>query len=140
MPVEMSAFVCAWDALESAHPFGVDHFTPLFLDYGVSVELCEYVDRYLYLDMMIPRHVDVRRLKMERRHSSSVSWVYLEILSPTSLAVAFQATPIAPFDFVVRIEATPRALIETLVLYQGRSLIYPRTRCTQLPPRRHRMV
>lgn len=139
---EMNDFVYAWDILESAHPFGVDHYTPFFRDFDIPVELCEYVDRNLYLDMMIPRQVDVRRLKVERRQSNTVSWVYVEILSPSTVGVAFQATPTSSFNFVIAVEATPRALIEALVLYHGRSLISPRVPCMkpQLCQKRHRAV
>jgi len=139
MSGEIDAFVCAWDALETAHPFGIDRFTPFFMDFGVPIELCEYVDRFLYLDMMVPWHVDVRRLKVERRQSSTVSWVYVQIISPSALAVAFQSTPAAPFERIMTMEATPRALIEALVLYHGASFP-PRMRCTWQKPSRHRMA
>ena len=118
MPID--AFLCAWDALEAANPFGINHFTPFFLNFGIPGELCAYVDRDLYVDMMVPLHVGVRRFKIERRQSSTVSWMFVGILSDSSLFVAFQATPTARFTSVFTIEATPRALIETLVLNHGR--------------------
>jgi len=139
MPCEISAFVRAWDALETMHPFGIDRFTPLFMDFGVPAELCEYVDRFLFLDMMVPRHTDVRRLKVERRQSSTVSWAYVQILSSSALAVAFQATPATPFERIMTMEATPRALIEALVLYHGASTVPVKCAQRRLPTR-HRMV
>ena len=116
-------FFMEWDALEAMYPFGVIMFTPLFLDYGV------------FLDLMIPRQIDVRRIKVQSRASGHIFWVRVE-LSPSHAIISFQSSPSAPLMCTQSVVASPSAVIETIVAMYRRIVVpFGRGHCLPVPGR-----
>ena len=128
-------FFMEWDALEAMYPFGVIMFTPLFLDYGVSSGACLVVDEELFLDLMIPRQIDVRRIKVQSRASGHIFWVRVE-LSPSHAIISFQSSPSAPLMCTQSVVASPSAVIETIVAMYRRIVVpFGRGHCLPVPGR-----
>ena len=111
MPVD---FFRMWDALEAAHPYGVTCFTPLFSDFGVSAEACALIDAHLHLDLMTPRRLTIRRIKIGSRASGSVLWAHIDLTS-TPAVVSFQATPAEPLGGAMQVDATPAAIVDAIL-------------------------
>jgi hypothetical protein len=116
----MHAFFSAWDEVETMHPFGVQWFAPLFSEFGITGQLCTHVDGFLYLDLMVPVHINTRRIKIEDRRSSRVLWAYVELLH-SSVLVGFQRLPSEPFEYLTFVNAQPLELIFLIVSYFFRS-------------------
>jgi hypothetical protein len=94
----LTRFFAEWDDLEAAHPFGVVRFAPLFMEHGVPQALALDVDECLFLDLMTPRHMEIRRIKVEERVSQRVFWVYVDL---GARAISFQENPMAPLRWSV---------------------------------------
>lgn len=116
----MQNFFSAWDVIETMHPFGVQRFTPLFRDFGVSSQLCVSVDECLYLDLMVSIYPNVRRIKIEDRRSSRIKWVYVELLH-SAVLVGFQRSPSDRFEYLTVVDALPQAFVALVVSYFFRS-------------------
>ena len=114
-------FFDAWDALETMFPFGVQTFGPLFADFGVPITLCNEVDDLLFLDLIPQRSENVRRIKVEGRHSRRSFWVYVEMLRASrALLMSFQNSPNSPLRFTVCIVASPYAVVDALASFHQR--------------------
>jgi len=112
--MDLRAFFDEWDDLESANPFGVMRFQPLFVRYGVSEVMAADVDEFLFLDLMSRRHINIRRIKVQARLTDEIFWVYLDLRTSV---LSFQATPMAPMTYSVTIDADPVWLVRFIMAY-----------------------
>ena len=108
------SFFNAWDRIEAMNPFGVNHFTDFFIEYHIDPALCSDIDSNLFLDLMIPRQRNVRRIKIEDRVSKRVFWVYVDIQWHQ---VSFQSTPLSPFVQSATIDPSPNDLIRVILAF-----------------------
>ena len=105
------------------NPWGVERLTPFLSSFDVSDAICDEIDTRLFLDLMISRQHGVQRIRVEGRFTGVVFWAQLaglDVESVESLArvkVAFQRTPISPFECGVYVSASPKAVVASLVGY-----------------------
>ncbi len=112
----LDQFFSEWDAVESMHPWGVQFFTPLFRVFNVPPGLCEEVDDRLFLDLMIQVHPNIRRIKVEGRHSQALFWVHVELRCPFAV-VSFQRLPNTPMERSLVVAATPGLLVACILAF-----------------------
>lgn len=103
-----------WDHLEATHPFGVMYCAPMFVRHGVDAVLSRDVDQHLFLDLMVPRHPSIRRLKVEGRVQREVFWVYVDL---DASLVSFQESPLAPFVSSVALPEGPDDFVRAVMAY-----------------------
>jgi hypothetical protein len=115
----LTRFFAAWDALEAMHPFGVASFARMFIGHGVPSILAFDVDEYLFLDLMTPRQMAIRRIKVEARISQCVFWVYVDL---NTRVVSFQSNPQAPLTWSVSIDGDEPSELVRLIIWHHRTL------------------
>ena len=120
-----------WSVVEQMHPWGVERLEPFLSTFGVTAEMCSEIDERLLFDVMISPQPDVRRVRVEGRHSRVVFWAKISGLNDEHAArvnVSFQSTPSDPFRFAVSVEARPRALVACFLGYHRMMLLGRRRR------------
>ena len=113
---KMRNFLASWDYLEVCHPWGVNVFTPLMGRFGVSPTMCEELDSRLFLDLVARVHLDIRRIRVESRHTPTVFWVHVVLCYPFAV-VSFQRQPNAPMERSVSVLATPCSLVACILAF-----------------------
>ena len=126
MASRLGRFFAEWDALEAAHPFGVTSFAPLFMRHGVPQALAFDMDECLFMDLMTPRRLEVRRIKVEDRVSQRVFWAYVDL---GARCVSFQENPMAPLRWSSSLDGDHPCEVVRLVFQhhrmQARRLGFP---------------
>lgn len=112
--MSLDVFFYEWDAVEAMFPWGVEVLSPLLRSFGVAPSLCEEVDGRLLIDLVKQVHPNIRRLKVEGRHSQALFWVSVVFVSPF-VVVYFQRLPNAPIERSLCVLGTPNLIIACIL-------------------------
>ena len=112
----MDVFFNEWDRLERSYPWGVQYLSPFFSGYGIPMHMCEEVDNRLYIDLMLTRIQDSRRIKVEGRHSDCMFWVHI-VLYQSIATIGFQRNPSTPYLRIVTLVATPTSIVASILAF-----------------------
>ena len=112
----MDVFFNEWDRLERSYPWGVQYLSPFFSGYGIPMHMCEEVDNRLYIDLMLTRIQDSRRIMVEGRHSDCMFWVHI-VLYQSIATIGFQRNPSTPYLRIVTLVATPTSIVASILAF-----------------------
>jgi hypothetical protein len=110
----LNAFFSEWDAVEGMFPWGVEVLSPFLSGFGVAPSLCEEVDTRLLLDLMTQIRPNIRRIKVEGRHSQTLFWVHVVLRCPF-VVVSYQRHPNAPIERSMSVLGTPNLIIACIL-------------------------
>ena len=112
----MDVFFNEWDRLERLYPMGVQSLSPFFSGYGIPIHMCVEVDSRLYIDLMITRNQDSRRIRVDGRHSRCLFWVHI-VLCQSFATIGFQRNPGTPYLRIVSLVATPTSIVAAILAF-----------------------
>lgn len=112
----MQSFFTKWEHLERSNPWGVNVYGPLLSEFNIPLAIREELDSRLFLDLVNQVRPNIRRIRVEGRHSESQFWLHVVLCYPFAV-IGFQRNPNALVERSMLVTATPRALMACILAF-----------------------